>query len=106
MGFYLRQIAVVTDVVPDPAAGRIRPDLFASGYLLRQGKRFQNRARVFQTTTEVVHLTTTRFLREGQHKLRDIFGMNVIAHLLAFIPKNLVFLAGEVATDQVTEESM
>src|SRR5215467_2692276 len=106
MSFYLSQIAVVTDVVADPTAVHVRPDLLASGYLLRQGKGFQNRARIFQATAEVVHLATTRFLRKGHHKPRYIFGVNVIAHLLALIPKNLVLFTGEVTTDQVTEESM
>jgi hypothetical protein len=81
-------------------------DLRLPGKLLRQGKRFQDGAGVILSAAQIVNLRHSRRLGESMHEPRDIQRVDVVAHLLAFIPVDLVLATLEIAFDEVTQKTV
>lgn len=67
---------------------------------------FQNRATVVSPSSNVVHFAASRIFREGVNEPGNVEGMDVVPHLLSFVPENLVGSAFDIAFDQVTEKSV
>lgn len=106
MSFHLPQITVIADMISDAIRLDISPHLLLSGRQFSHGERLKDRARIVSSAAQIVDLTRTRIPGKGQHEPGDIFRVNVIADLFTLVAENLVFLVGEIAADQVTQESM
>src|SRR5262245_54445114 len=106
VSFHLAKIAVVTDVIADPALLNVCETLSAPTHTFRQFNGLENRTRILLAAAEIVDLGTPRTLIESMHEGRDVFGMDVVAHLLSTVPVDSVLLIVHVALDQVAEEAV
>src|SRR5690606_870484 len=96
----------VTDVIADAVFLQILIDLSLAGEAFGDFEGLPDRAGVGATPTDVVNFTLSRVLDELFDEAGHVVGMDVVTHLLAFVAKNLVFPAFEVAFDEVGEEAM
>ena len=107
MRLHFAQIAVVADMVADPI--RHRRNASSSFRPVIRGdhiERFENGAGVVFAAAEIVDFGDARGLPEFEHEAGDVFGVNIVADLFAFVAEDLVFAAFHVALDQVTEEAV
>lgn len=100
------KIADVADVV----AGAVLIHVFVIHFLAAQRrrvfKRFENGNAVGTAAADVIDLAATRILVEGMNEARDVERMDVVANLLAFVTKNFVETAFDVAFDEVAQEAV
>src|SRR6516165_6279909 len=103
---HFAEIAVVTNVIPDPILIYVTPFHRAVGDLRHSLESLENGTGVLFAAAEVVNFRDTGRLVELEHEARHIFGMNVVAHLLAFVAVHTIFAAFQVAFDEKTQKSM
>src|SRR5215469_595631 len=103
---HFAQIAVVTDVIANPVLIDVPPVHLSAGDIGSHAECFQNRAGVGFAAAEIIDLGNTRRLPELIHEAGHILGMNVIAHLLAFVSEDFVLSPFDVALHQIAEESV
>src|SRR5215471_14756560 len=106
MASNLPQVAVITDVITNPALLHIGVDLLDSRYRFDHPKSLPNRTGIGLSATEIVHFAGSRAPAELQHQRCNIFRMDIVPDLLAFVAKYLILPAFDVAFNQVTEESV
>ena len=70
--------------------------------LFGNGKCFENRTGIPLSAAEVVDFSNAWSLNKLVNEFRYVFRVNVVSHLLAFIPIHFVFRTGQVAFHQVT----
>jgi hypothetical protein len=106
MVLHLAEIAIVADMITAPVfidvgvAHRLAADFF------QERKCFEDGAGIVFAATEVVDLRDARSLEKGVHEPGDVLRMNIVTYLLALATEDPVFLAFEVALDEVTEEAV
>jgi hypothetical protein len=106
MRFHLAQVAIVADVVAAAVllvvaiAHRFAADVFDPG------EGFQDGDGVVFAAAEVIDFGDAGLGDEGLDEARHVVGMDVVAHLLAFVAKDGVFPFFQVALDQVAEETV
>ena len=64
-------------------------------------KCFQDRDAVGATAAYVINFAAAWFFAKSVDKTRNIQGMDIVAHLLAFIPENFVKTAFDIALDEI-----
>ncbi len=106
VGFHFSEVAVVANVVTDAVLAHVAEGLFFSGVGFGDLEGFENRAGILFSTAEVVDFGDARGFAEFPHEAGYVLAVDVIAHLLAFVAKNLVFAAFEVAFHEVAEEAV
>jgi len=106
MRLHLAQVAVVADVVADAVLLHVLPFHGPASFPLGYLKCFQNGTGILFAAAKVVNLGHPGGFPEFEHKMRDVMGMNVVAHLLALVAVDFVFASFQVALDEVTQEPM
>lgn len=106
MRFHFTEVAVVADMISDAVLVDIGISLSFAGEFFNHGEGLQDRACVLFAAADVVNLPTARSGSEANDEAGDVFGVNIVAHLLTFIAENLVFTTLNVAADQITQEAV
>src|SRR5271166_5785026 len=99
---HFSQIAVVADMVAHSAFRNVAPTYSLARIFLGRFERFQNRAGIFLSSSQVVNLRAARRLPELVHEARHVFGVDVVAHLLSLVSEYLVLAPLYRALHQVT----
>jgi len=93
-------------VVSDAVVINVLIDLLLTGELLSNFEGFPDGAGVSTTTTDIVDLGNAWCLEKLLDEASHVMGVDVVADLFAFITKDTVFPAFEVALDQVGKKSV
>jgi hypothetical protein len=80
---HLAQITVIADVIADATLIHIRVSLPLTGKFLDPGECVPNRAGVFFSTPDVINFAYPGSLAERQNEAHHIFGVDIVAYLLA-----------------------
>ena len=81
-------------------------DLFLTGEFFGQGESLEDGARIVASAAEVVDRGDPGGLEKLLDEAGDVMAVDVVAHLLALVAVDFVFLALQVAFDQVAEKSV
>ncbi|MEN9470630.1 MAG: hypothetical protein RL630_2363, partial [Verrucomicrobiota bacterium] len=106
MGAHFSEVGIVADMVTDTVFVHIGEGLCFAGEAFRDFEGFEDRAGICFATAEVVDLALARSGDEGSHESGDIERVDVVADLFAFVTKDSVFAALEVAFHEIAEETM
>jgi hypothetical protein len=93
-------------MVADAVFVHVAPVHVPARYGFGHAEGLQNRARVRFAAAEIVDFRDPRRFPELVHEGCDVFGVDVIPHLLAFVAEDLVLAAFEAAADQIAQEPM
>jgi hypothetical protein len=104
--FHLGQVADVADVV----ASAVLVHVFVLHFFAAAGggtvEGFKDGDAVGAATTEVVNFAAAGVFIKSMDEAGDVEGVDVVAHLLAFVAEHLVETALDVAFDEVAEEAV
>ena len=106
MGAHFSEITVIADVVADAVFFQVREHLLFAAKLLGDLECFQDRAGVPLSSPDIVNLGHPGRFNEFPDEAGDVLTVDVVTYLLAFVSKDLVFAAFEIAFDEVGEEPM
>ena len=103
---HFAQVAVVADVIADAVFIHVGMNLFFPSERFGYRKGLQNRAGIRLPATQIVNLGHTGGFAKFPHEAGHIFAVDVVAYLLSFISKNLVFAALEIALHEIAKEAV
>jgi hypothetical protein len=95
----------VTDVVADAIRVDIAPLHWASTGVFGHAEFLKYRARILLSPTEIVNLGNTRRFPELEYETRDVLSVDIVTHLFALIPVDLILLTVHVALDEVAQKT-
>ena len=103
---HFAQVAVVADVIADAVFIHVGMNLFFPSERFCYRKGLQNRAGISFAASQIIYLGDSGGFAKFPHETGDIFAVDVVAHLLAFVSKNLVFAALEIALHEIAKEAV
>ena len=106
MAAHFAKIAVVADVIADAIFVDVYVLLWFACEGLGDFESFKDRAAVIFHAAEVVHFCDSRCCNELFHESSHVFAVNVVANLFAFIAKDTVLAAFQVALYQIAKEAV
>ena len=100
MGPHFREVADVTDMVAGAVLIHVFPIHFSAAASRRALKGLQNGDAVGAAAADVIDFATAGLLRKGMDETGHVQGMDVVADLFAFVTKDFVEAALDVALDR------
>ena len=102
----LGEITVIADMITDAIFIKILIIHRLTTAALSQLERLEDAATVFFSTADVVDLARARRFDKAVDESSDIFAMDVVPYLFAFVAKHFVLATFQVALDQIAEETV
>lgn len=106
MTSHFSQIAVVADVIANAILVGVAVFHGSARELFGDLKRFQYRATIGLSATDVIDLARAGILDERMNESGNVFAMDVVADLLAFVAEDPVFTPLEIALHQIAKKSV
>lgn len=102
--FHFAEVAVIADVIAFAVLIGIGVAHRFAGILGDDVKCFEDGTTVVFPASQVIDFATARGLDKRPHEPGHIAGVNIVAHLLALVPKHRVRAAFHVALDQIAQK--
>jgi hypothetical protein len=106
MGAHFSEVGIVADMITDTVFVHIGEGLCFAGEAFRDFEGLEDRTGIRFAAAKVVDLALARSGDECCHESRDIERVDVVADLFAFVTKDSVFVAFEIAFYEIAEETV